>query len=128
MILPVPVLALTACFFLPTSPGPSLAPQPASPAPAVTFVVAQTPVHLGKAGHSAILAKAGISTTGTTQIVGDIGVSPISFIGLTGFGLTSAASNRHSTSSLVQGPVYAPEYAPPTPAYLTVAVSDMEVA
>ncbi|MFH1580443.1 MAG: DUF3494 domain-containing protein, partial [Thermoplasmatota archaeon] len=34
-------------------------------------------VNLGTAGDFVILSKAGITTTGTTHIVGDIGVSPI---------------------------------------------------
>jgi len=35
-----------------------------------------TPVNLGTAGDFVILAKTGISVTGTTAIVGDLGVSP----------------------------------------------------
>jgi hypothetical protein len=35
------------------------------------------PVNLLVAGRFVILSKAGISTTGVTSIVGDIGVSPI---------------------------------------------------
>ena len=35
------------------------------------------PVDLGAAGNFTILAKTGITTTGTTLVVGDIGVSPI---------------------------------------------------
>jgi hypothetical protein len=35
------------------------------------------PVDLGTSGNFVILAKTGISTTGTTSIVGDIGVSPL---------------------------------------------------
>src|SRR4030095_8743474 len=33
-------------------------------------------VDLGSAAHYAILAQSGISTTGTTSVLGDIGVSP----------------------------------------------------
>ena len=68
---------------------------------------AQTPVNLGTADNFVILAKTGISTTGTTSIVGNIGVSPIASTAITGFGLTMDDSNVFSTSSLVTGKVYA---------------------
>ncbi|MDO8537288.1 MAG: ice-binding family protein [archaeon] len=87
-----------------------------------------TEVDLGTAGNFVILAKSGISTTGTTLIVGDIGVSPIDSTAITGFDLTMDSSNQFSTSSLVIGKVYAADYAPPTPAKMTTAISDMETA
>jgi hypothetical protein len=37
-------------------------------------------------------------------------------------------SNQFSRSSLVNGKVYAADYVPPTPATMTIAVSDMEAA
>ena len=85
-------------------------------------------VNLGTAGYFAILAKSGISTTGTTHVTGDIGVSPITATGMTGFGLTMDSSNTFATSSLVNGKAYAADYTPPTPATMTTAVSDMETA
>ncbi len=85
-------------------------------------------VNLGTAGNFVILAKSGITTTGTTHITGDIGVSPIAATGMTGFGLILDASGTFSTSSLVTGNVYAADYAAPTPAMLTTAVSDMQTA
>ncbi len=89
---------------------------------------AQTAVNLGTAGHFVILSKSGISTTGTTSIVGDIGVSPIDSTAITGFGLILDPSTQFSTSSLVTGKIYAADYSPPTPATMTAAVSDMETA
>jgi len=92
---------------------------------------ARAPVDLGSAGNFVILAKSGISTTGTTSIVGDIGMSPIAATAITGFGLIMDSSNQFSTSdpsSLVTGKVYAADYAVPTPAKMTAAVSDMETA
>ena len=79
-------------------------------------------------GTYAILAKSGISTTGSTLVTGDIGVSPIDSTALTGFGLTLDASNQFATSSLLVGKVYAADYTEPTPANLTTAVSNMETA
>lgn len=87
-----------------------------------------TPVDLGTAGNFAVLAKSGVSTTSGTEVFGDIGVSPIDSTGLTGFGLIVDSSGAFSTSSLVIGQVYASDYAPPTPAYLTTAIGDMETA
>ncbi|GAC1310770.1 MAG: hypothetical protein NVSMB24_28740 [Mucilaginibacter sp.] len=86
------------------------------------------PINLGGAGNFTILAKSGISTTGTTTIAGDIGVSPISATAITGFGLTMDASNQFSLTPIVNGKVYAADYATPTPSKLTIAVSDMETA
>ena len=86
------------------------------------------PVLLGTAGNYVILAKSAISTTGTTAVVGDLGLSPAAASFITGFGLIMDASNVFSTSSLVTGRIYAADYTAPTPANLTTAVSDMEIA
>ncbi len=91
-------------------------------------ITAQSSVNLGTAGNYIILAKSGISTTGTTSIVGDIGVSPISSTAITGFGLIMNPSNQFSTSSKVTGKIYAANYRSPTPTVLTTAISDMQKA
>jgi hypothetical protein len=91
-------------------------------------VMAASAVDLGSAGNFAILTKSGITTTGTTHITGNIGVSPIAATGMTGFGLVMDRSNQFSRSSLVVGKVYAANYANPTPATLTTAIGDMEKA
>ncbi|MGA2309572.1 MAG: ice-binding family protein [Candidatus Bathyarchaeia archaeon] len=88
----------------------------------------QSPVNLGSAGNFVILAKSGISSTGTTSIVGDIGVSPIDSTAITGFGLIMDSSNQFATSSLVTGKIYAADFAAPTPTTMTTAISDMETA
>ena len=87
-----------------------------------------SPIDLGTAGDFVILAKSGISTTGTTSVVGDIGVSPAAATFITGFGLALDSLGTFSTSSLVAGKVYAADYAPPTPANMTTAISNMEAA
>ena len=86
------------------------------------------PVDLGSAGNFVLLSKTGISTTGATSVVGNMGVSPAAATYITGFGLIMDVSNTFATSSLVTGKVYASDYYPPTPAYLTTAISDMETA
>ncbi|MBA2611613.1 MAG: DUF3494 domain-containing protein [Bacteroidetes bacterium] len=95
------------------------------------IAVSQTspaPVNLGTSGSFVALAKTGISTTGATSIVGDIGVSPNNASSITGFGLVADASGEFSTSSLINGKVYAANYVAPTPAKMTTAVSDMQAA
>jgi hypothetical protein len=85
-------------------------------------------VNLGTAGNFVVLTQTGISTTGTTHITGDIGVSPAAASYLTGFGLINDASNKFATSSYVTGRVYAADYAAPTPAMMTTAIGDMGTA
>lgn len=83
---------------------------------------------LGGAGNFSILTKAGISTTGITLVNGDIGVSPAAATAITGFGLIMDASGQYSRSPIVTGRIYASDYAAPTPANLTTAISNMETA
>ena len=93
-----------------------------------TLTVSLLPVNLGTAGNFVILAKTGVSTTGTTAVVGDIGLSPAAASYVTGFGLIADATNTFSRSSLVTGKIYAADYAPPTPSNMTTAIGDMELA
>lgn len=86
------------------------------------------PVNLGTAGDYVLLSKTGISTTGTTDILGHIAVSPIDRTGLTGFNETLDASGTFATSPLVTGRLYAASMSPDTPTILTTAISDMETA
>jgi uncharacterized repeat protein (TIGR01451 family) len=96
------------------------APMPATRAASV--------VNLGTAGDFVILAKTAITTTGATSISGDIGISPAAASSIAGFGLVMYSTNIFSTSSLVEGMVYASDYASPTPTNMSTAVSDMETA
>ena len=85
------------------------------------------PVNLGTAENYVILAKSGVSTTGTTQVVGDIGLSPAAGSLITGFAL-SEPPTTYTTSALVTGKVWAADYDAPTPANLTTAILDMQTA
>ncbi|MGM0594067.1 MAG: ice-binding family protein [Pseudomonadota bacterium] len=89
-----------------------------------------SPVDLGTAADFTILAKTGISKTGTsgTMITGDIGVSPEALSAITGFSETLDASGTYATSPYVTGGIYAANLADPTPTKMTTAVSDMETA
>jgi hypothetical protein len=86
------------------------------------------PVNLGTAGNFAILSKSGISTVPGSTVTGDIGVSPIAAIGITGFSQTLDSTNTFATSTQVVGKIYAADYAPPTPSNMTTAIGDMEIA
>jgi hypothetical protein len=86
------------------------------------------PVDLGASGKFVVLSKAGVTTTGTTRITGNIGVSPIAASAITGFGLALDRSGEFSRSKLVTGMVYAADYTAPTPRDLTSAVGAMQTA
>jgi hypothetical protein len=91
--------------------------------------VGQVPaVNLGTAGTFVMLAKTGISTVPTSAVTGNLGISPAAASYITGFPLTAAATNVFSTTPQVTGKVYASDYASPTPANLTSAISDMQLA
>ncbi|KAJ7512975.1 antifreeze protein [Mycena galericulata] len=85
-------------------------------------------VNLRTAGNFAILSKAGVSTVPPSVITGNVGVSPISSTGLTGFSLTLASNGESATSGQVTGELFAASFTTPTPSTLTVAVGDMGTA
>jgi hypothetical protein len=85
-------------------------------------------VDLKTAGNYVIFGGTGISTTGTTLIIGDIGISPaVTRTALTGFSEAMDASNVFSTSTFVAAPgkLYAYDYADPTPENMNTANLDM---
>jgi hypothetical protein len=89
------------------------------------------PVVLGGAGNYVILAETQITTTGTTAVTGDIGISPAAATFIQGFGLVPDATGCFSTSSLVIGKIYASDYNTggcTTPSILTTAVNNMLTA
>lgn len=85
-------------------------------------------VNLGTSADFTVLAKSAITTTGSTSIVGNLGISPAAASSMTGFGQILDSSGEFSTSSLVTGKIYAANYAAPTPSQMTVAIGDMETA
>jgi len=90
--------------------------------------VARAPVDLGAATHFAILTKTGITNVPTSAITGDLGVSPAAATYITGFSLVADSTNVFSRSSQVTGKIYAANYAVPTPANMTTAISNMQTA
>lgn len=101
------------------------------PAPVFIGEVDIQGADLSSAGGYVILAKAGITNTGTSAILGNMGVSPISYASMTGFALSPivpSAGTVYSTSNQVDGKVYASDYTSPTPSNLTTAIASMETA
>jgi hypothetical protein len=85
-------------------------------------------VELGTADQYVMLAKSGISTVPTAAVTGNLGLSPAAASYITGFSLTADSTNMFATSAQVTGKVYAANYAVPTPANMTTAIRDMELA
>jgi hypothetical protein len=90
--------------------------------------VCTPPVNLGLSGNYVILAQSGISTTGVTSVTGNMGISPSAATAITGFALILPTGGAFSTSTLVNGNIYAPGYAAPTPATLTTSITNMTTA
>lgn len=86
------------------------------------------PVNLGTAGNFAILAKSAVSTVPPAAVTGNLGISPAAATYITGFSLTADTTGVFSSSPQVTGKVYAADYAVPTPANMTTAIGDMELA
>jgi hypothetical protein len=131
---PTGVLAPNTLFTASVSTGAmDVAGNPLAAATVWSFTTVATPlsgpaaVDLGSAGNYVILASSGVSTTGATTVLGDIGLSPAAASFITGFAL-SAPPTAFTTSALVTGSIWASDYAPPTPANLTAAVLDMQLA
>jgi hypothetical protein len=83
-------------------------------------------VNLGTAGNYVILAKTAINNSPTSQITGDLGLSPAATSYITGFSLVNATG--YATSSQVTGKLYAADMVTPTSVNLTTAVNDMLTA
>jgi hypothetical protein len=91
-----------------------------------TAPVGPAPVRLATAGAFTILAKSEISNVPTSEIIGDLGLSPAAASYITGFSLTRVGA--YWTTPQVTGHVFAANNDPPTPVELTTAVGDMELA
>jgi hypothetical protein len=85
-------------------------------------------VNLNTASNYVILSQAGITNVPTSAITGNIGVSPIDSTALTGFSETLDGTGTFATSAQVTGRMYAADYAAPTPADLTTAITDTGAA
>ena len=126
-------LVASGCSFSPSQNEESVDARQATTAnpPQGTIETSPTPngsgVNLRSAGTYAILTQAGISGISAT-VTGDLGVSPAAATYVTGFSLVADSTNAFSTSAQVVGKVYAASYAGSTPASLTTAIADMQLA
>jgi hypothetical protein len=80
------------------------------------------PVSLGTAAGFAILTKTGVTNVPTSAVNGDVGTSPITGASITGLGCLEVAGTIHSVDAA------GPPCKVTDPAFLTTAVSDMELA
>ncbi len=87
----------------------------------VVAPIGPLPVALGGAGKFAILAQSKITNVPTSKVTGDMGISPAAAI--TGFDPLTLAGTKF-TSPQVNGGVFTPANALPTPLNLTTAVND----
>jgi len=83
-------------------------------------------VNLGSSLNYLILAKTAITNIATSDLTGDLGLSPAATSYVTGFALTSATG--YATSTQVTGNIYASDMVSPTPTNLTTAVNNMITA
>jgi hypothetical protein len=91
--------------------------------------LSESKVDLGDAGDYVILAQSGIDTVpDSSDITGDIAVSPIAATAITGFSLLLATDGQSSTSTQVDGFAYAASYGGATAQALTDAVGAMGTA
>ena len=84
-------------------------------------------VALGTAGNYTILALSGVTNVPTSKVTGHIGLNAAA-VGITGFAQTMDATGTFATAAEVTGKIYASDYAAPTPAALTTAVTDTGAA
>ena len=83
-------------------------------------------VDLGESGAFVILAKRAIRNASTSNITGDVGLSPAATSYVTGLSVTNGAG--YATSAQVTGRIYAADMATPTPVNLTTAIDNMITA
>jgi hypothetical protein len=123
---------LAACGSSPPGNATDGGSSPTDAGSATTDVASSTtgvlPVKLGTTVNYVILAKSAVSTVPTAAVTGNVGISPAAATFITGFSLTADSTNVFATSPQVTGRVYAANYAAPTPASMTTAVADMELA
>jgi hypothetical protein len=86
-------------------------------------------VNLGTAANYAILASTGVSTTGTTAVTGNVGLSPAARGFLTGWAQAYDVTDTYATSIYATGKLYAADLVGGTTSVdLTTAVGDMGTA
>jgi hypothetical protein len=128
---PTPVLAIGPTYTATITTGAKdLAGNPLSVNTVWSFTtsaaVSLARVDLGAAGNYVILAKTQITNIATSNVTGDLGLSPAATSYITGFALTNATG--YATASQVTGKLYAADMAMPTSTNLITAVNNMSTA
>lgn len=85
-------------------------------------------INFGLSSPYRVVARSGISATTGTSVSGDIAISTASSNFITGFGLVPDNSGLYSTSSLVSGNIYAPDYGVESAASLALVNNAMGAA
>lgn len=85
-------------------------------------------VNLRASGNYVVLAKTAITNNPTSNITGDLGLSPAATSYVTGFSLTNETGYATSTQVVGGGRIYAADMADPASANLTTAVENMITA
>lgn|GEM_PF-877150 len=88
----------------------------------VTPTTPLLPVTLGLTGGFAILSYAGITNTGPTVIIGDVGVTPLAASYMSGFGTPNVVGRIYGVDAT------GPSGSIPFPSMLTVAMGDLTIA
>jgi hypothetical protein len=121
----------------PTAPGAGTGAGAGGHGPAPVIMGSVIGAGTVAAPNYVILAKTTVTTTGTTAITGDLGLSPAAASFYTGFGQTLDSAGTpagcFSISSLVTGKLFASDYSGTpascaTPTLLTTAIGDMQTA
>jgi hypothetical protein len=110
--------------------GGGASPGSASLGPVGTTCTGGSCVDLGTAASYVMLGKTGVSSTGSSVVTGNIGLSPAAQTFLTGWSLIAGPGDTYFTSAQVAAPgkLYAANNLGSTPSDLTTAVGNMETA
>ena len=84
-----------------------------------TAVTGPAKLNLGTAAFYSILAQSAVANSGTSEVIGDMALTPGASSAITGFALSAPTS--YATSAYVFGKVYAADYATPTAGMLANA-------
>ncbi|MCX7173396.1 MAG: Ig-like domain-containing protein [Proteobacteria bacterium] len=110
----------------PPTPDPVPGPGPGS---STGVCVGAACVDIGTAANYAILAKAGVDTVPSSAVTGNIGVSPIARVGLTGWSQVLEPTDTFWTSAQVTGKLYASDMVGgTTTSDLSTAIGNMGTA
>ncbi len=89
-------------------------------------MVSLSAVNLGTAGNYMVLVKTAITNISISDFTGDLALSPVATLYITGLALTDATG--YATSVQITGKIFAADMADPTPINLTTALENIIIA